>query len=232
LLCPGYRSSRGELLPLAASLQDHGYNVFLFDFSGGAQSSSYSTLGFREVKELRAALNAVAQREDVDGSRFGLWGTSVGAYAALSVAATDSRVRALSLESVYDHPQNLAAVLVERQGVASLPMVANFAQRGFLWLHQAERDTPPLSTGLDRLAGVPKLFLEASEEPVLAAATQQIFTVAPEPKEIVVLPQGHYSRLLDGDKRAYESRMVSFFLLNLPLHESSTPTKVAEKQRR
>ena len=32
LLCPGYRVGREELLPLATALQDHQYNVFLFDF--------------------------------------------------------------------------------------------------------------------------------------------------------------------------------------------------------
>src|SRR5713226_1308041 len=34
VLCHGYQSSRGVLLTLASALQDHQYNVFLFDFAG------------------------------------------------------------------------------------------------------------------------------------------------------------------------------------------------------
>jgi pimeloyl-ACP methyl ester carboxylesterase len=225
VLCPGYKTSRGGSLPLAAALQDHGYNVFLFDFRGSGSDRKYSTLGFREVRELRAAMSAVAQREDVDGTRFGLWGTNLGGYVALQVAEDDSRVRALAVESVYDHPQDMAALLVERQGMASLPLLSRFAKQGFLWLHYAERETPPLSTNLSRLAGVRKLFIEASEEPLLAAATRELFQMAPDPKEIEVLADGDYPGLLDQGKRDYENRLVSFFLSNLPLQAPDTPAK-------
>src|SRR5438046_5003908 len=33
ILCHGYESSRGELLTLESALQDHQYNVFIFDFA-------------------------------------------------------------------------------------------------------------------------------------------------------------------------------------------------------
>ena len=217
VLCPGYQTGRGESLPLAAAIQDHGYNVFLFDFQGGPSGRQYSTLGFGEVRELRAAMAALSRREDVDRSRFGLWGTDLGGYAAVSVAEGDPRVRALSVESVYDHPQNLAAVLVDRQGVASLPLLGGFARRGFYWLHYSERGTPPLSANLGLLAGVAKLFLTTAEEPALAASTQQLYRLSPEPKEIEELAHGQYAGLLDEEKRGYENLLVSFFLTNMPL---------------
>ena len=47
------------------------------------------------MQELRAAISVVAERNDVDHSRFGLWGTNIGAYAAIAVAESDPRVRAL-----------------------------------------------------------------------------------------------------------------------------------------
>jgi len=217
VLCPGYQTGRGKALPLAAALQDHGYNVFLFDFLGSGASRQYSALGFREVRELRAAMAAVSRREDVDRSRFGLWGTDLGGYAAVSVAEGDPRVRALTVESVYDQPQDMAATLVDRQGVASLPLLGDFARRGFFWLHYSERGISPLSANLGQLAGIPKLFLETAAEPALAASTRELFRLAPEPKEIAVLAHGQYSGLMDEEKRGYENRLVSFFLLNLPL---------------
>jgi hypothetical protein len=217
VLCPGYQIARGDALPLAAAIQDHGYNVFMFDIEGGSTGRQYSALGFREAGELRAAMAAVARRDDVDRSRFGLWGTDLGAYAAMSVAENDPRVHALAVESVYDQPQDMAALLVDRQGVASLPLLANFARRGFFWLHYSDRGTPRLSSNMSRLASMPKLFLATTPEPRLAASTQELFALAPEPKELEVLGHGQYATLLDEEKRTYENRLVSFFLLNLPL---------------
>jgi hypothetical protein len=223
LLCAGYQTSRGDSLPLAAAIQDHGYNVFLFDFQGGASGGQYSTLGYREAQELRAALGAVSLRNDVDRSRFGIWGSDMGAYVAVSVAENDRRVRALAVESIYDHPVDLAAILVNRQGVASLPLLGGFARQGFSWLHYSEeRETPPLSSNLAKLAGVPKLFLVTSAQPALAASTRELFQLSPEPREIVELAHGQYTGLIDEEKRSYENRLVSFFLLNLPLEAAAS----------
>jgi hypothetical protein len=217
VLCPGYQTGRGEALPLAAAIQDHGYNVMVFDIEGGASAKQYSTLGFRERAELRAAMAAVSRRDDVDGSRLGLWGTDLGGYVALAVAEGDPRVKALTVESVYDHPRDLAAVLIDRQGVATLPLLGSFARKGFDWLHYSSRDTPPVSANLDRLAGVGKLFLATTGETALAASTEQLFQLAPDPKEIEVLAHGRYAGLVDEEKRNYENRLVGFFLTNLPL---------------
>jgi len=217
VLCPGYQTSRGEALPLAAAIQDHGYNVLVFDIEGGGDGKSYSTLGFRETGELRAAMAAVSRRDDVDRSRFGLWGTDLGGYVALAVAEGDPRVKALVVESVYDHPQDMAAVLIGRQGVASLPLLGSFARKGFYWFHYSDRETPPLSANIDRLAGVAKLFLATTQDAALADSTQEIYRQTPEPKDMAVLAHGRDAGLGDEEKRDYENRLVSFFLTNMPL---------------
>lgn len=216
VLCPGYAAGREELLPLATGLQDHGYNVLLFDFAGRGPNATYSTLGFREVGELRAAIAAVAARSDVDQARFGLWGTNLGAYAAVAVAETDPRIRALAVESVYDRPQDLLAVLLTRYGLNPLPFFGRLAEQSFLLFNYSYRRTPPLSAGAARLGSGQKLFLEATDEPSLVGPTHELFVLAPTPKEEVLLTQGNYQGMLDEEKRTYENRIISFFLLNLP----------------
>jgi uncharacterized protein len=217
ILCAGYQESREELLPLATALQDQRYNVLLFDFAGGNRSgAARSTLGLREGQELRAMVAVLAQRTDVDTTRFGLWGTNMGSYAAMALAETDPRVRALAVESIYDHPRDMLHLLVRQYGVGSFPLVSRLAENGFLRLNSASRDVPPLSAGLSRLAGVPKLFLEAADEPDLLNLTQRLFLAAPDPKEQAVLPSGKYAGMLDEEKRSYENLIVSFFLSNLP----------------
>ena len=223
LLCPGYGGSREELLPLATALQDHEYNVFLFDFDRHGSTSGYSTFGFRELNELRAAISVLASRQDVDRSRFGLWGTNMGAYTAMALAESDPRVRALAVESIYDRPQDMVQLLGSRYGLASLPLLRNFAKDSFLLINYRDWRTPPLSAQTSRLSGVSKLFLEAADEPVLMDSTHQLFLESPEPKEEVVLSHGNYAGMLDDDKRTYENRIVSFFLVNLPPEVRSKP---------
>ena len=82
ILCHGYGSSRGELLTLVSALQDHQYNVFVFDFAAHGANGGATTFGYREADELRAAIDALATRKDVDANSFGVWGYNLGAYAA------------------------------------------------------------------------------------------------------------------------------------------------------
>ncbi len=178
LLCHGYESSRGELLTLETALQDHQYNVFIFDFAAHGTNTGISTLGYREADEVRAAVDLLAARPDLDPTRVGIWGYNLGAYAALREAEYDKRIRALVLDSVYDQPT--------------------------------------LSRKLPALAGVPTLYIQALDDPELAETTRQIFLQAPEPREQAIIPHGNYVSFSDDEKRLYENRVVSFFLVRLP----------------
>lgn len=217
VLCPAFESSRGELLTLATALQDQQYNVFLFDFSARGTSDGRSTLGLQEVAELRAAMNAVATRGDVDVNRFGLWGVNMGAYVALAEAASDKRVRAVAAESVYDQPKDMVALQVRRSGLASIPMVTRMSQVIFGWANSKFGNVPSLKVQVGKLSGVPQLYLQSEEEPVLAGSTAELFRLSSPPHDLVALPHGNYAGMLDDEKRTYENRIVSFFLVNLPL---------------
>ena len=216
VLCPAYESSRGELLTLASALQDQQYNVLVFDFSAHGSSGGRSTLGLQEVAELRAAMDAVAKRGDVDATRFGLWGVNLGAYVALAEATSDSRVRAIAAESPYGHPKDMVALQVRRSGLGSIPLVTSMSQMIFRWLNSKYRDVPPLNTRITKLSGVAQLYLESTDEAALAASTSELFRISSPPHELVILQHGNYGGMLDDEKRNYENRIVSFFLVNLP----------------
>jgi len=216
ILCHGYQSHRGELLTLVTALRDHQYNVFVFDFAGHGGSPGLSTLGYRETQELRAAIDAVAKRDDVDRTRFGLWGTNLSAYAAIATAAADPRVRAFVADSVYDRPVDMVSVLVQRSGLGGLPLIERFARLGFAGLNGSYRRTPPLSQIVPRLAGVAKLYISASDDAQLAQSTRELFLHSAAPREQAILAKGNYSSMMDEEKRNYENRIVSFFVGNLP----------------
>jgi pimeloyl-ACP methyl ester carboxylesterase len=216
LLCHGYSSSRGELLTMVSALQDHQYNVFVFDFAAHGSNLGMTTFGYREADELRAAIDTLAQRKDVDPNTFGVWGYNLGAYAALREAENDPRIRALVLDSVYDDPEQMVKIGVERTGLAGFPLMVKSAQVSFEYLNYKNRSDLPLSRNLKKIAGVPTLFIQAIDDPELADYTRQIFLKAPEPREQAIIAHGNFVSLGDDDKRVYENRVVTFFLLKLP----------------
>ena len=217
VLCHGYGSSRGELLTLVSALQDHQYNVFVFDFAAHGANSGVSTLGYREADELHKAVDVLAARGDLDPRRFGLWGYNLGAYAALREAEGDQRIRALILDSVYDDPQQMVKIGVERNGLGTFPFMIRATQLIFGYLNSIHRHDPPLSSKLDALNGIPTLFIQALDDPDLAAVTRDMFLKAPEPRDQALIPHGNFVGLSEEEKRDYENRVVSFFLLRLPV---------------
>jgi len=215
VLCHGYSSQRADILTMVTALQEHHYNVFLFDFSGHGITPGLTTFGYKEAGELRAAIQTLAQRDDVDPMRFGVWGTDLGGYAALHEAISDAHIRALAVASVYEAPVDMVVLQVDRTGLQELPLVVPLCKFGFRMLNYRYRKEPPLVSGLERLHGVPKLFIEVRDELQLYNSTMRLFNRAPDPRQQLAETDS-YVEMSDEERRAYENAIVTFFLQNLP----------------
>lgn len=98
----GNASDRRDWLPYARAVHDAGLGQLLFDFGGrGESDGDVISLGAHEAADLRAALEWLALRPEVDPNALALAGRSMGAAAAILAAADDSRVRALVLDSPF-----------------------------------------------------------------------------------------------------------------------------------
>ena len=215
VVCHGYHSQRADVLTLVTALQDQQFNVFLFDFTGHGTSAGVSTLGYRETAELRAAVSALAARDDVDPKRFGLWGVDMGGYVVLETAVADPRIAAFIVDDAYADPRDMLQIEIKRSGLTILPYVSKFCDIGFRLVNYQFRDQPPVTAQLIRTKGVPKLFFVTDSRAALATDTLNLFARAPDPKQMVRDRVG-YSEMSDDDRKNYESQVVSFFLLNLP----------------
>jgi hypothetical protein len=211
----GYGSQREEVLTLVSSLQDHGFNAFVFNFAGHGSSAGGTTLGYRETEELRAAVQALATRSDIDRKHFGLWGLDLGAYASLEVATTDSRISALAVDSPYSDPRALVRIEARRSGLGVLPFVNKFCDFGFRMIEYPYRREAPVTLSVMRLKGATKLFIEADDRPELTNETLLIYERAPDPKQLV-RNRLSYSVMNDDDRKVYENQIVSFFLVSIP----------------
>jgi hypothetical protein len=86
----------------------------------------------------------------------------------------------------------------------------------FEYLNYQHRNDPPLSLRLNVMVNVPTLYVQALDDPELAEATRNMFLKAPEPREQAIIAHGNFASMGDDEKRAYENRVVSFYLLHLP----------------
>ncbi|MGH7839311.1 MAG: alpha/beta hydrolase, partial [Candidatus Binataceae bacterium] len=215
VVCHGYLSQRADVLTLASSLQEHQFNVLLFDFTGHGSTPGVTTLGYKETRELEAAVQALSQRDDVDHQHFGLWGVDMGGYAALEVASRDPRIGAIAVDDAYADPRTMVRMQVTHSGLASLPLVLNFADFGFRMVNYEFRNMPPVTARLGATKGIPKLFIQSDDRPGLANETLHLFIQAPDPKQ-TVRDRLSYGEMPDDARHGYENRIVSFFLQYIP----------------
>lgn len=117
----GHATDRRQWLPVALAVHDAGFAQLLFDFTGrGDSDGEVITLGAHEGGDLRAALDDLAARTDVDPLRLAVGGRSMGAAAALFLAAEDARIKALVLDSPY---ADLKALVDRTLSVHFIPAV-------------------------------------------------------------------------------------------------------------
>ncbi|MBI3965201.1 MAG: alpha/beta hydrolase [Chloroflexi bacterium] len=84
----GYPFDKGNILPLGGYLRSE-FDLLLFDFrSFGESEGSATTVGYREVGDLAAAVKLLRER---GYQRIGVWGFSLGGAVALLSQAADGR---------------------------------------------------------------------------------------------------------------------------------------------
>jgi len=94
VLLHGYPAEKADLLPIAAALAPR-FTVLLLDQRYFGQSGGRATtIGFRERRDLRRAIDFLAIR---GFSEVGVFGLSLGGAVALLAAAEDPRIRAVAV---------------------------------------------------------------------------------------------------------------------------------------
>lgn len=215
ILCHGYDSNRAEILSQGILLQQNHFNVFLFNFHS-KESNRLSSLGVREKDVLLAAIQAVTEQDKVNPNRVGVWGVSVGGYAALAAAEESDLITALAIDSVYAEPGQLMEAQIDRYLGGSSAIFRFLANLQFQLLNLTT-DSLNVEENLESLGTRPKFFLTGRNAPALGALTQKIHDTAPDPKQILTLERSRTSILIGRDKSEYENQILNFFLQSLPL---------------
>jgi len=216
ILCPGYNSNRSELLALGSLLRQNHFNAYVFNFHGPKAKQSYSDLGIRQADDLLAAIETISKQPGVNPRRVGLFGTTTGGYAALVAAEQSPLVKALVADTIYDNPSQMLESQVEQLLGGTSGVFRRVPDAAF-HLATLGRTRLPVRADLTKLENIPKLFITGRDLPLLAAATEDLYNLAPQPKRMLVLEHS-YGTLASGTvKKEYEDQVLNFFLKNLPL---------------
>jgi dienelactone hydrolase len=102
LLVSGLDSTKEEAGPHEAALLARGVATFAFDGPGQGEAEYDLPLRHDFEVPVGAVVDLLETRDDVDGSRVGLWGRSLGGHLVVRAAAFEPRVRAcVSLSGSY-----------------------------------------------------------------------------------------------------------------------------------
>ena len=219
ILCHGYNANRSTLLSLGTVLQANHYNIYLFNFEASPPTRWFSNLGAHEASVLVAAIARVRKIPGVDSNHIGLYGDSLGAYAALSAAEHDPEVDVLVLDDVYSRPGQLFDIQMDGLLGGAGQIFSLITDVEFHLLTIGET-FPDVGAGLSRLEGKPKLFLASDQGPALQRTTRHLYQAAPQPKRLVILPHVPEDAVSGPERKEYEKQVLNFFLHNLSLRSN------------
>jgi pimeloyl-ACP methyl ester carboxylesterase len=216
VMCPGYDSNRSDLLYLGVVLQANHFNVYLFNFTAEKSGTRFSNLGVHEISVLQSALDMLMKRPGINSHRVGLYGNTLGGYAALVTAEKDMRVRALAVDSIYETPRQMFDDQMDRLlgGTGSLFRSISGAEFHLLTLGTR---FPPARADLIKLGNCSKLFIAGEDVPHLRGYTEDLYKSAPDPKRLLIVPHTEANLASGSERKEYESQVLNFFLQNLSL---------------
>ncbi len=128
--------------PFIAFLPAEGFHVFIFDYRSYGRSERGPLKREGLIPDTLAAIDAVADRPEVDPQRLGLLGQSLGGAVGLVAASRDDRIRAVAGAAPFsswpgvagDHFGPIGRFLIQG-GSAARDAVAHFGDRPLLLVH-------------------------------------------------------------------------------------------------
>jgi hypothetical protein len=201
---------RSGPVPHARLLARHGYGVLMLDRRGeGASEGELNLFGWNGEADLRAAVDFVGARPDVDPDRIGGLGLSVGGELLLQAAAHDRRLR---------------AVVSEGAGVRSMaehlhtPGVGKVQRWGSNWVLQTAAvavlsGTMPPGDLTELVESIPPrrvLLIRAQDGNVDESLNLRYAERMGRSGTLWTLNRGGHTGALAHDPAAYEQRVVGF----------------------
>jgi hypothetical protein len=187
--------------PYVAWLPGRGWNVLCFDYRGYGQSQGRPTRA-GTLADVRAAIEYVPTRADVDPARVVLFGQSIGGTLGLVAAAGRNDLRGLVIDGAF------AAYRREAREVLRRSLLWGVA--GLVSRYLVSDDDSPIEI-MNRLPDVPKLFLCGTADRIVKAQhTIDLYEAAPAPKRLHVIEDGGHCDWVFSESDEHHARVTAF----------------------
>ena len=196
VLCHGIGSNRGQLLSLAAYLNQQGYETLLFDFRACGQSEGKThSFGLRERNDVLAAVHFLAEKSTVDRNRIAVIGQDIGGTAALGAAARDYSIRALVVADVDKDMRTAISRRLDKSGMW-WDLFETAYLRGYqTYFRASERQLSSVRTA-ESLSENQSLMVIARSNNQSMKESANIIVTHTRAKTELMMVKGHYSSTL------------------------------------
>jgi fermentation-respiration switch protein FrsA (DUF1100 family) len=238
LVCPGYRSSKTDMLGIVNFLWKAGHNVLAFEYYGhGSQVGTPITLGYREMEDFLGAVDYAKER--APGTRLGVVAYSMGAAVAIMCSAHLPEVEAIIADSPFATHTSVVDYNVRRalhMPSAPFAWLADYLLGWRAGYHF--RQVEPLRD-IAQIAPRPILLIHGGKDTVVDPHDAPLlYAAAQEPKELWIVPAADHCGAYFADRPLYVQKVLDFFnehLLQQPqrprLVEIDTPEHAQAAER-
>jgi hypothetical protein len=205
IVFPGRGGTREE----ARMLARHGYGVLLYDRRGEGQSEGDPNgWGWDFDKDIRAGIDFLKQRADVEPGRIGGLGLSVGGEMMIEAAAETPDLAAIVSEGAGS--RSLREELDDVSGFAKVTTGLAYGLRD-LANSVLQNRLPPenLENLIGKISPRPVFLIHAGTDDV-GGRNPELFRAAGQPKQIWDAEGGH-TQGLSKQPKEYERRVTAFF---------------------
>ncbi len=213
IICHGLGANKSDFTDLAVFLARRGYFVLTFDFRAHGESEGARTsLGYHEQKDVSAALSYLFARHEVDQSRIGIFGFSLGGSTAILAAAETRKFRAVAADSAFTSLRDQARQAIT--GYYHLPAFpfVNISVLGYeLYFQTRVRSIDPESA-IGTISPASVLIIAGEGDEMIPAENgRRLYRAALEPKELWVISVGGHGGTVAAAGNEYNKRIGDFF---------------------
>ncbi len=203
LLAHGYGDNRPEWV--YAMIAKHGYGVLAWDARAHGESEGViSTIGYREVLDVKAALDFALAQPGVE--HVGAWGGSMGGATLIRATASLPQIEALVVDSSF------SSLGEEVDYLAPYPFVNPLAKWMLTFVLDHDLYSASPLEKISEISPRPVYIIQGSADKVASPDSAfKLYNAAQDPRYLWVEEGARHLGTFQENPRRYERRVIRFF---------------------